>query len=118
MFTIYLIIGTLNFVFSTISLAAALWIIGTDDGVHPTDPFKTDGVGPTLTKCCCISAVQIGLWMFLPYGIFIGVLVWFGAVMMLFDKSFLSALLISLVGAAVSYGLEHFLRSMVEAAVG
>ena len=114
MFMIYLIFGTVSFIISTISLAAALWIIGEDD----TDPFKNNGVGPTLAKCCCISAVQTGLSMFLPYGGLIGLIVWLGAVMVLFDKSFFGALLISLVGGIVTWGLGSFVLSMVSAAIG
>jgi hypothetical protein len=93
----YVVFAVISFTFSTVSLAAALWIIGEEE----TDPFKTDGMGPTMAKCAGICAVTTGL-SFVPFGGLLCLIIWFGSVMTLFNKSFFGAVLVALVGGVVS----------------
>jgi len=97
MLIFYATFALISFVLSTVSLAAALWIVGERE----TDPFQTDGLGPTLAKCAGICALTTIL-SFLPFGGLLSLVLWFAAVMTLFDKSFLGALLIAIVGLCVT----------------
>ncbi len=93
-YSVFLVIA---FLFSTTSLALALWIIGEED----TDPFKTDGFKPTMLKCIGICAITTALSL-VPFGRLVGSVIWFIAVMALFEKSVFGAVLIAISGAVIS----------------
>ncbi len=109
----YVTFSVFYFAFSIISLAASLWIIG-EEG---SDPFKTDGVKSTVSKCAGICAVTTAL-AFVPFAGLLSLIVWFGSVMVLFNKSFLGALLIALVGAVVSWVLGGIAYAFLTSILG
>ena len=110
---VLLIFGLISFTLSTTTLALALWLIG-EDG---TDPFKTDGFGPTITKCAAICAVTTVL-SFFPFGGLLGTIIWFVAVMALFEKTFLGALLIAICGAVLTWLIAFLILSGLEGILG
>lgn len=109
----FIIVGLISFTLSTITLALALWLIG-EDG---TDPFKADGFKPTMTKCAAICAVTTVL-SFIPFGGLVGMIVWFVAVMVLFEKTFLGALLIAVCGAVLTWLIAFLIISGLEGMLG
>ncbi|MBC8869647.1 MAG: hypothetical protein H8E44_09530 [Planctomycetes bacterium] len=90
---------------STVILAAALWLLS-DEG---NNPFKEDGNGVTWGKCAALAfgshLLLIGLIIFGAlilgaFGILLGLLLtivaWFMGIMVLFDRTFLQAILFTI----------------------
>jgi len=110
--------SAIQLVVQTTVLTLILSLIGEGD----TDPFKRDGFRSTVLRCFGTCSVTTTLWYLslsvAPFGHTIGVLlmtitigIWFGAVMILFEKSWLGALLIAVsvfvVSLLMSVGLGY-----------
>ena len=113
---IYVVIYAVAIAITTAVLAASLFLV--EDS--RASSFKELGTGPTLLRCTgiCVVTTLLGI---VPYGGLLGLVVWFVAIMFLFQKTFLQTVILFLVnaifGCGVAYAIGHILaRALTDSA--
>lgn len=117
----FLIVFSVTVAVSTVLFAAALWLLSQDDN----NPFREYGVGATWARCAAlivgiellewgivalVAATGSGLIAFL--GVIVRIAAWFFGIMLLFERTFVQAILLTIAMWGIGFLLAILLGAV------